>query len=278
MKKYICIEDVRAFEKYLFVCEKSSVTISKYIHDCKKFLDYIADKSLTKEMVISYKQYLVECGYAVASINSMLAAVNSFVSFINRDDCRVKFLKSQRKTYASQDRQLFKSDYMRLLKACGKNRQLYMILQTIGSTGIRVSELKYITVEAVKKGEAAVNCKNKNRIILIPKKLQLLLKEYIKERKIKTGSVFVTRTGKNVDRSFIWRMMKKICGIAGVASEKVFPHNLRKLFARTFYTQEKDIAKLADVLGHSNIETTRIYIMTSFTEHRKKMDRLGLIM
>lgn len=277
MKKRIDCKDIKEFEKHLLFTEKSRATIEKYIRDCRKFLVFIQDKELSKEQLIDFKQQLIDEGYKVPSINSMLAAINCFVDFLGRKDCKVKFLRCQRQTYMTREKELTKTEYMRLLSACRNNVQLNMILQTICSTGIRISELQYITVEAVKRGETTVNCKNKNRVILIPQKLQKRLAQYIKTAKIKKGPVFITKTGRPLDRSYIWKIMKNLCKAANVAKEKVFPHNLRKLFARTFYSIEKDIAKLADVLGHGNIETTRIYIMTPYIEHRRKIDKLGLI-
>lgn len=277
MDKIITEDLLAAFANHLYIGEKSKVTIEKYVRDCTAFINWAADRILTKELTIGYKEYLVDSGYAVSSVNSMLASLNSLMEFMDRPDCRVKALKSQRQTYLSQDRELTKAEYIRLLTACEKNIQLNMLLQTVCSTGIRVSELQYITVDAVKRGQACIRCKNKNRVILIPRKLQKKLIAYIKVIKIKKGPVFATKTGNPLDRSHIWKMMKSLCKKADVNRQKVFPHNLRKLFARTFYSIEKDIAKLADVLGHSNIETTRIYIMTSYTEHCRKIDRLNLL-
>ena len=211
------------------------------------------------------------------SVNSMLASINSFLDFMNWSDCKVKNLRLQRQMYCAEDRELTKSDYLRLLEASHHDRTLHLILQTICATGIRVSELRHFTVEAVCCGEITVHCKNKTRVILIPMKLRRLLESYAKKRQIIAGPIFLGAKGKPLDRSVIWRRMKQLCRRAGVKETKVFPHNLRKLFARTFYHVEKDIAKLADILGHSSINTTRIYIMTTGTEHRRKIERLGLV-
>ncbi len=269
--------EVRAFCTYLANEEKSQATLSKYSRDSAAFLKYVGDEELSKETVISYKKHLIEQGYAICSINSMLASVNSYLAFLGRIDCKVKSIRTQRKTYCTEDKKLTKAEYLRLLEASGKNTQLNMVLQTICGTGIRVSELRFFTVEAVRRGEVTVDCKNKTRTILVPGKLKNLLLNYVKVRHITSGTIFVTRNGKPLDRSNIWTAMKRLCEKAGVKSSKVFPHNLRKLFASTFYAVEKDIAKLADILGHSSINTTRIYIMTTGTEHRRKIERLGLV-
>ena len=206
-----------------------------------------------------------------------MTSVNRFFDFLNRADCKVKNLRCQRRTYCSEEKELTKAEYLRLLEAAKKNKRLHLILQTICGTGIRISELKYFTVEAVRKGEIVVRCKSKIRTILIPSKLKKLLLNYTKQQKIKSGAIFVSRNGNPLDRSNIWTQMKRLCEKAKVNPSKVFPHNLRKLFARTFYSIEKDIAKLADILGHGSIETTRIYIMTTGNEHRRKIEKLGLV-
>jgi len=208
---------------------------------------------------------------------SMLTSLNSLFDFLDWTDCKVKTLRRQRQIYCAEEKELSKSEYLRLLKASEKQVQLNLVLQTICATGIRVSELRYFTVEAVKRGEVTVRCKNKTRTILIPGKLKKLLLSFAHRQGIAGGVIFVTRGGKPLDRSNIWAQMKGLCRRAGVNPAKVFPHNLRKLFARTFYGIEKDIAKLADILGHSSINTTRIYIMTTGTEHRRKIERLGLV-
>lgn len=273
----LSIEVVNEFANYLCREEKSAATQDKYLRDVRAFYAYSNGNEITKEIVVAWKRNLVEQGYAVRSINSMLASVNSLLDFLGVSNCKVKNIRTQRKTYCAEDQELTKAEYMRLLAASKNNEQLNLVLQTICGTGIRVSELRFFTVEAVQSGEVTVDCKNKTRTILVPGKLKNILLNYSKKRGITSGAIFITRTGKPLNRSNIWSAMKKLCGIAGVKPSKVFPHNLRKLFARTFYGIEKDIAKLADILGHSSINTTRIYIITTGIEHRRKIERLGLI-
>ena len=270
-------QDLAAFQRHLLLEEKSPVTVEKYLRDARNFAAFAQERCVTKELTMAYKQFLQERGYAVRSINSMLASLNCLLDFMGRGDCKVKSLRCQRQTYCSEEKELNKEEYVRLLAAAEKQPQLKLIMETICSTGIRVSELKYFTVEAVYGGAVCVRCKSKNRTILVPGKLKKMLLAFAKKQGITAGPIFVTRTGKPLDRSNIWAQMKKLCQRAKVNPGKVFPHNLRKLFARTFYGIEKDIAKLADILGHGSIETTRIYIMTTGTEHRRKMERLGLI-
>ena len=219
----------------------------------------------------------MERGYAVRFVNSMLASLNSFLTFGGWQNCGVKNLRLQRQTYSSAERELTKAEYLRLLAAAQKSEQLNLVLQSICGTGIRVSELQYFTVGAGRRGKIVVNCKSKTRTILVPGKLKKLLLDYAKRKHICGGVIFLNQNGKPLDRSSIWRQMKALCRVAHVQESKVFPHNLRKLFARTFYGMEKDIAKLADILGHSSINTTRIYIMTTGHEHRRKIERLGLV-
>ena len=270
-------KQIKEFGNYLCREEKSTATQEKYLRDVQAFCVYADGNEITKELVVAWKKQLVESGYAVRSINSMLASVNSLLNFLSLSNCKVKNIRTQRQTYCAEDKELTKAEYLRLLAASKKNEQLNLVIQTICGTGIRVSELRYFTVEAIRYGEVTVDCKSKTRTILIPGKLKNILLNYAKRQSIATGAIFVTRTGKPLNRSNIWSAMKKLCEIAGVKPSKVFPHNLRKLFARTFYGIEKDIAKLADILGHSSINTTRIYIMTTGIEHRRKIDRLGLI-
>ena len=268
---------IQEFSDYLVREEKSNATCEKYIRDVHGFRMFVGNSRVTKELVVAWKKQLIEQGYAVRSINSMLASVNSFLGFLGWHDCKAKNIRLQRQTYCAEEKELTKAEYLRLLEASRKNEQLNLVLQTICGTGIRVSELRYFTVEAVRHGEITVNCKSKTRTILVPDKLRKLLLNYAKHKHIMAGAIFVGKSGKPLDRSSIWRQMKQLCKAAGVKESKVFPHNLRKLFARTFYSIEKDIAKLADILGHSSINTTRIYIMTTGTEHRRKIERLGLV-
>ena len=268
---------IQKFSDYLVREEKSNATCEKYIRDVHGFWMFAGNSQVTKELVVAWKKKLIEQGYAVRSINSMLASVNSILGFLQWYDCKVKNIRLQRQTYCAEEKELTKAEYLRLLEVSRKNEQLNLVLQTICGTGIRVSELRYFTVEAVRCGEITVNCKSKTRTILVPGKLRKLLLNYAKQKHITTGAIFVGKSGKPLDRSNIWRQMKQLCKAAGVKESKVFPHNLRKLFARTFYGIEKDIAKLADILGHSSINTTRIYIMTTGVEHRRKIERLGLI-
>lgn len=244
----------------------------------KAFSVYAENSAITKEKVIAYKKYLRN-NYAVRSVNSMLASINSLFNSLEWHDLKVKSLKLQQQVFCSEDRELTKAEYARLCKTAKrkKNKRLNLILQTICGTGIRVSELQYITVEAAKQGEAVVNCKAKTRSVFIVKELKQKLLRYAAEQNIKSGMIFVTRTGKLISRTNIWREMKALCVEANVNPEKVFPHNLRHLFARVFYGIEKDIAKLADILGHSSINTTRIYIISTGTEHRKRMENMHLI-
>ena len=270
-------EQIREYGNYLNREEKSAATQEKYLRDVQVFCLYAANNDITKELTVAWKKQLIEQGYAVRSINSMLASVNSLLGFLNLSDCKVKNIRAQQQVYCAEDKELTKSEYLRLLTASKKNEQLNLVLQTVCGTGIRISELRYFTVEAIRRGEVTVHCKSKIRTILIPGKLKNTLLNYTQKYGIITGTIFVTRSGKPLNRSNIWSAMKKLCEVANVKPSKVFPHNLRKLFARTFYSVEKDIAKLADILGHSSINTTRIYIMTTGIEHRRRIDRLGLV-
>lgn len=277
-KRIITNQTLTSFEKYLIENEKAQATREKYMRDLRCFAEYATDKLLSKSLVLEYKASL-EQTYAIRSANSMLAALNSFLRFMGWHDLCVKQFKVQKEAYCSEDKELTKAEYTALVRTAEqkKNERLSLVVQTICGTGIRVSELQSITVEAVRKGEAIVSCKGKTRKIFIVSALRKKLLRYATEQKINSGIIFVTKSGKPLDRSNIWREMKSLCEQAGVSPGKVFPHNLRHLFARTFYGIEKDIAKLADILGHSNINTTRIYIITTGAEHQRRMENMRLI-
>lgn len=278
MERWITEEGIKEFKNGLIEDEKSKATIEKYVRDMRTFWGFVDGKSVDKELVIQYKQYLME-KYAITSVNSMLASINRFFKMQGWYECIVKPLRVQRQGFRLKERELKKEEYYCLLEAAKqkKNTRLYFLMQTICSTGIRVSELRFITLEAVNCGRAVVSLKGKSRIVLIPSKLCDELKGYAKECHIHGGSIFITRSGKPMDRSNILHEMKSLCEVAKVDQSKVFPHNLRHLFACQFYQAEKDISHLADILGHSNINTTRIYTCVSGEEQSRKIEKLGLV-
>lgn len=268
------------FKEYLYEEEKSTATINKYICDLGKLVKYANGWELNKKLIVGYKEYLQNKGcYKSGSINSFLAAANCFFQFMDWNDLKVKTIKLQKKIFMPNNKDLSKEEYKKLINAAEKSGKikLAMIIQTLCAIGLRVSELSFITVKSVNEGIIVVYCKGKERQILIPKALQTKLLYYIHKNGTKKGIVFCTRNGNPIDRSNIWREMKSICQKAGVEQEKVFPHNLRHFFAKTFYHSCKDIARLADILGHSSIETTRIYIMTTSSEYQKQLDGMELV-
>lgn len=269
---------IKSFENYLYEEEKSDNTIEKYMRDVRFFREWLNGKKVDKSVVLAYKKELCE-KYLPASVNSILSSLNALFVFMSWYDLKVKTLKIQQRIFTDKEKELTKAEYGRLLTVAKikKNKRLFYLMQTIGSTGLRVSEIKYVTVEAIKSGQAIINCKGKIRPVFLPKQLCKMLKTYIKAQGIKTGSIFVTRTGKPLDRHAIWKMLKGLCESANVVKSKVFPHNFRHLFAKTFYSLQKDIVRLADILGHSSVETTRIYTMESGTEHIKLIQKLGLL-
>ena len=269
---------IEIYKNHLIDEEKSKSTIEKYTRDIRAFQLWAAERETDKRLVLEYKESLIG-SYKPRSINSILSSLNSLFDFLGWQDCKVKTLKIQRQIFADKNKELSKDEYNRLLKAAKdkKNVRLYNLMQTICSTGIRVSELRYITVEAVNSGRANISCKGKMRTVILPKQLCKMLKTYIKEQKIKSGSVFISKNGKPLNRTNIWADMKKLCETAGVDRSKVFPHNLRHLFARTYYSLERDIVRLADILGHSSINTTRIYTMESGDVHRRQIERMKLL-
>lgn len=259
--------------------EKSAGTVAKYLRDVRAFALWLGGRAVTHELVVGWKSSLVERGYAPVTINSMLSALNGLFRQLGWDDCRARFLRIQRRLFRDERRELTKDDYLRLVRAArelGKSR-LALVMETICATGIRVSELRYVTVEAARRGRAEVLLKGKVRVVLIPRGLAVKLLAYARARGVRSGEVFRTGSGKALGRGQVWGEMKCLCEAAGVEESRVFPHNLRHLFATTFYAACKDIARLADVLGHSSIETTRIYLVTSGRNHRRLVERLGLL-
>ncbi len=271
--------ELKKFNRFLLKEEREKGTIEKYLRDLKVFLSWLDGKTVSKASAISWKQYLLSTGYASATINSMLASVNKYFAFLGRSEWKVKYLRIQRKIFRNTEKELTKEEYMRLLETArgiGRER-LSLLMESICVSGIRVSEVRYITVEAAYKGYAEVCLKGKIRMVLLPGKLCRKLLKYAKTQKITSGEIFITRSGKGVSRRQIWAEMKTLCKLAKVKPSKVFPHNLRHLFAKKFYAVCRDIVKLADVLGHSSIETTRIYLASTGVEYNRQIEKLGLI-
>lgn len=270
---------VTTYLQFLKIQEKSKGTLEKYQRELLDLAKYLAGKKVTREDLVVWKEEL-EKRYSPAGVNGRLVAANGFFSFYGRYDLRLKLLKIQKEIFMKEEKELTRAEYGRLVRTAerkGKER-LSLLIQTICATRIRVSELEFITVEAVKRGRAEVNCKGKRRVIFLPARLQKKLKAYAAKKGILEGVIFAAKSGRPLHRGNIWAEMKKLCKDAEVSPEKVFPHNLRHLFARIFYSLDKDIAKLADMLGHSNIETTRIYIMESGRIHRQKLERMRLVL
>ena len=270
---------VTTYLQFLKIQEKSKGTLEKYQRELLDLAKYLAGKKVTREDLVVWKEEL-EKRYSPAGVNGRLVAANGFFSFYGRYDLRLKLLKIQKEIFMKEEKELTRAEYGRLVRTAerkGKER-LSLLIQTICAPGIRVSELEFITVEAVKRGRAEVNCKGKRRVIFLPARLQKKLNAYAAKKGISEGVIFAAKSGRPLHRGNIWAEMKKLCKDAEVSPEKVFPHNLRHLFARIFYSLDKDIAKLADMLGHSNIETTRIYIMESGRIHRQKLERMRLVL
>ncbi len=270
---------LQRFHTHLILEERSAATIEKYCRDVKAFGRFLDGAEINKEAAIAYKEHLQAQGYAVRSINSMLASINSFFVFLGIGELRVKTIRMQQQLFCPAEKELSRAEYERLVHAAQaqNNVRLVLLLQTICGSGIRVSELPFITVEAARQGEAVVSCKGKTRSVFLVRALQKKLLRYAASQGIRSGCIFLNRNGKPMDRITVWREMKRICKAAGVEESKVFPHNLRHLFARIFYDLDKDIVKLADVLGHSSINTTRIYVVSSGHEHQKRMEQMRLV-
>lgn len=271
---------IQEYARQLQAEERASGTVEKYLRDVGAFAAFAEGQPVDKALVAAWKEQLVSQGYAPRTINSMLAAVHGFLAFLGFTGCKVKYLKIQRRVFRETGRELDKGDYEKLVamaESRGRHR-LALLMETICATGIRVSEVQYITVEAARRGEAEIRLKGKIRNIILPKKLCRKLLNYAGKQKTASGEIFLTKSGKGLSRRQIWAEMKSLCRHAGVDAAKVFPHNLRHLFARVFYKSCRDIVRLADVLGHSSIETTRIYLVTTVAEYTRQMERLGLVL
>ena len=280
MYEHILTEErIAAYGRDLATEERSHGTIENYLRHVRIFSAWLNGTPATKEQAAGWKEYLISQGYAPTTINSMLAALNGLFRFLGWDECRVKFLKVQRRLFRDAGRELTRPEYEHLLETAKERGQdrLVLLMEAICATGIRVSEVRYITAEAVREGRTEIALKGKIRTILLPGKLCRKLEKYARQKKITSGELFLTRSGRPMSRKQIWAEMKGVCRAAGVAPSKVFPHNLRHLFARCFYRVSRDVAKLADVLGHSSIETTRIYLISTGAEHARTLDQLRLI-
>lgn len=278
-KLYLTEREIECFTVYLRRDEREPATVEAYLRALRRFARWADGRSVTKELAVEWKAELSASGYRPVSVNAMLAAVNKFFTCMGREDCKVKYLRLQRQMFRRPERELTKAEYLRLVQAAREKggRRLELLLETICATGIRVGELKYITVEAVRAGVAEIALKGKIRTILLPHRLCRKLQKYAKQQKIASGKIFLTRDGRPVSRQYVWTRMKALCEPAGVERTKVFPHNLRSLFARSFYGSCHDVVRLADVLGHSSIETTRIYLMSTGRECVRQLDKLGLV-
>ena len=276
---HLTSEHLAAFRRHLLEEERAPGTVAKYLRDLEAFCRWLGDRPVTRETAAAWKTYLLDGGRAPVTVNSMVAALNGLFAFLGWD-CRVRFLRIQRRVFRDQARELNREEYSRLVQAArdrGRDR-LALLMETVCSTGIRVGEVPYITVEAARQGRAEIALKGKIRVILLPGKLCRKLLKHAAQKKIASGEIFITRSGRSLSRKQIWAEMKTLCGLAGVGAEKVFPHNLRHLFARTFYRTCRDVVRLADVLGHSSIETTRIYLLTTGTEYCRQLEKLALIL
>ena len=278
-EQFLTEERLAAYGERLRAEGRSPGTIENYLRHARAFAAWLDGRAVTRELAAAWREQLAARGYAPVTVNAMLAAVNGLFRFLGREECRVKFLKIQRRLFREAGRELERPEYHRLLEAARSRGQarLALLMETICATGIRVSEVRYITVEAARRGRAEISLKGKVRTILLPGKLCRKLLKYAGKNKTVSGEIFLTKNGKGLSRRQIWAELKRLCKYAGVAPSKVFPHNLRHLFATVFYRACKDIARLADVLGHSSMETTRLYLMTSGAEHARQLERLGLV-
>lgn len=277
--RFITKQTIDRFYEYLIEEERSSGTIEKYIRDVRLLQSWLGSETVTKENAARWKQELLQSGRAPSTVNSMLAAANTYFRFMGWDDLKLKSIRLQRRFFRENERELTKAEYQLLMETAKKrgDERLALLMETICATGIRVSEVPYITTDAIKKGRARISMKGKLRTILIPAQLCRKLRKYATKHRIGRGEIFLTKNGTRLERKQIWAQMKTLCKYAGIERNKVFPHNLRHLFARCFYRISHDISSLADVLGHSSIETTRIYLISTESEHIKKIAHLGLV-
>ena len=273
------LDQLSDYADWLIQEERSAATAEKYLRSLRRFALWLNERPLCKTNVLAWRAHLQEKGYAPGTINTMLAALHSYFRFADITDCSVKYLRVQRSLFRDSDRALSLDDYHRLVRAAYSigQHQLALVIETICATGIRVSELRYITTDAIDKGRAAISLKGKQRIIFLPAKLRHKLQHYIHKKKITHGAIFCTVGGKTCTRYQIWAQMKRLSVVAHVAKTKIFPHNLRHLFAVQFYQKHRDIVRLADMLGHSSVETTRIYLAASTDECARALDQLGLV-
>lgn len=271
--------DIAAYASFLRQEERAPATIENYLRDIRVFRRWLEDRAVTKERVAEWKEHLLAKALAPATVNAKLSAVSGLLGFLGLGECRVKSVRIQRRVFRDEARELTREEYRRLLNTAQRQGldRLLLLMETICATGVRVSEVCHITVEALRDMRADVALKGKVRSILLPRKLCRKLLKYAKRKKITSGEIFRTRSGRPMSRGQIWREMKAICQAAGVAPSKVFPHNLRHLFATVFYRASRDIAKLADLLGHSSIDTTRLYLLTTGAEHVRQLERLRLV-
>lgn len=278
MDNTITENNLKSFERYLYYNEKAGATVTKYILAVRRLAEYLGDRQISKNLLLKYRDKLQE-KYKAQTVNGVLSAINAWLCFMGKEKMRVKLLKIQRQVFLSEEKELNMAEYKRLLGAARKTgkERLYMIMLTLCGTGIRISELKYITVESARAGRADIHMKGKSRTVLLQKKLCRKLLAYARIHGIREGQIICTKNGKPVDRSNICRELKRLCKSAGINPSKVFPHNFRHLFARKFYEVEKNLAYLADILGHSNIETTRIYVAVSAKAHEHVLEKMQLV-
>ena len=271
-------ETLAAFARQLGEEERSPATLEKYLREVRQFAAFLGGREVTRELAAAWREEL-SARQSPATVNGKLTALDRLLAFLGWEDCRVKHLRVQRQLFRDSARELSREEYARLVETArrlGRGR-LALLMETLCAPGIRVSEVRYLTAEAVREGRTEIALTGKIRTILLPGKLCRKLEKYARQKKITSGELFLTRSGRPMSRKQIWAEMKGVCRAAGVAPSKVFPHNLRHLFARCFYRVSRDVAKLADVLGHSSIETTRIYLISTGAEHARTLDQLRLI-